>query len=71
MGVKNISTRGDVYERLLELKGENMSFSDVIMELIERRTSMKRFKGILKDSKVLDEILEEHLYERSRVRSRT
>ena len=68
MNMKNITIRDDVYKKLLELKGEDMSFSYVIMELIEKRISIKRFKGILKDSEFLDEILREHLNERRMIK---
>ncbi|WP_456369476.1 antitoxin VapB family protein [Geoglobus sp.] len=55
--MKTISIRDDVYNRLLEMKGEGESFSDVIEKLLERRnTSISKYFGILRDGEVLDEI---------------
>ena len=55
--MKTISIRDDIYNRLLEMKGEGESFSDVIEKLLERRnTSISKYFGILRDGEVLDEI---------------
>ncbi len=55
--MKTISIRDDVYNRLLEMKGEGESFSDVIEKLLERRnTRISKYFGILRDGEVLDEI---------------
>ena len=55
--MKTISIRDDVYSRLLEMKGEGESFSDVIEKLLERRnTRISKYFGILKDGEVLEEI---------------
>ena len=71
MGVKTLTIREDVYKKLLEIKQENESFSDVIERLIEkRRISIRDFKGILKDSKVLDDISKEVLENRKKFRER-
>ena len=35
--MKTIIVRDEVYERLKELKGENLSFSDVIEKLLKER----------------------------------
>jgi len=57
--MKTISIRDDIYERLVNLKGEGESFSDVIERLLSRKGfSIERFFGCLKDSAVLDEIAE-------------
>ncbi len=55
--MKTISIRDEVYEKLVEMKGEGESFSDVIEKLLRRKmTNIKKYFGILKDSYVLDEI---------------
>ena len=57
--MKTISIRDDVYRRLLRLKEEGESFSDVIEKLLERRGfSLEDYFGCLKDSRALDEIAE-------------
>lgn len=48
MATKSIKIREDVYNRLLEVKGESESFSDTINRLIERRSSVLAFSGTLK-----------------------
>lgn len=40
MSSKNVALREDVYRKLLEVKGQNESFSDVIEALLERRGSL-------------------------------
>ncbi len=67
--VKTISIKESVYKKLVELKG-NKSFSEIIEELIRRNVNIKKFKGILKDSKVLDEISKEIEKERKRIKIR-
>ncbi|AAB89766.1 antitoxin VapB family protein [Archaeoglobus fulgidus] len=55
--MKTISIRDDVYRKLLEMKDEEDSFSDVIEKLLKRKkTDIRRYFGVLKDSEVLDEI---------------
>ena len=55
--MKTISIRDDVYNRLLEMKEEGESFSDVIEKLLERKnTRISKYFGILKDGEVLEEI---------------
>ncbi len=62
--MKNIVIRDDVYELLSKMKKDKESFSDVILRLIEERKSksievLKKYAGSLKESDVLDIILEE------------
>ena len=40
MSSKNVALREDVYRKLLEAKGQNESFSDVIEALLERKGSL-------------------------------
>ncbi|MDW8014193.1 MAG: antitoxin VapB family protein [Archaeoglobaceae archaeon] len=69
--MKTITLRDEVYEKLLRLKRENESFSDVIEKLIERKEfKIENYFGILKESKVLDEI-EKMLELRKSARLRT
>ncbi|MHA1580721.1 MAG: antitoxin VapB family protein [Candidatus Freyarchaeota archaeon] len=53
--MKTISIRDDVYKRLLDMKGEGESFSDVIEKLLERRFDLKEYFGALKESEILHE----------------
>jgi len=55
--MKTISIRDDVYKKLVEMKEEGESFSDVIEKLLRRKnTNIRKYFGVLKDSEVLDEI---------------
>ena len=57
--MKTISIRDDVYEKLLRLKEEGESFSDVIEKLLEKKGfSLEDYFGRLKDSPALDKIAE-------------
>jgi len=57
--MKTISIRDDVYERLLRLKEEGESFSDVIEKLLEKKGfSLEEYFGCLKDSPALDKLAE-------------
>ena len=55
--MKTISVRDDIYEKLVEMKEEGESFSDVIEKLLKKRKiNIKKYFGALRDSEVLDEI---------------
>jgi len=57
--MKTITIRDDTYEKLARLKRNGESFSDVIERLIEQKDfDISRYFGILKDSEVLEKILE-------------
>jgi predicted CopG family antitoxin len=57
--MKTITIRDDTYEKLVRLKRDGESFSDVIERLIEQKDfDISRYFGILKDSEVLERILE-------------
>ncbi|WP_456327924.1 antitoxin VapB family protein [Archaeoglobus sp.] len=57
--MKTITIRDDTYEKLARLKRNGESFSDVIERLIEQKDfNISRYFGILKDSEVLEKILE-------------
>ena len=55
--MKTIAIRVETWKRLSSLKKPGENFSDVIDSLLEReKTDMKKSFGILRDSKVLDDI---------------
>ena len=55
--MKTISIRDEIYNKLVEMKEEGESFSDVIEKLLKRkRTDIRKYFGVLRDSEVLDEI---------------
>ena len=57
--MKTITIRDETHRALLMLKDEGDSFSDVIDRLIEEKTGdIRKFAGVLKDSKVLDSLRE-------------
>ena len=68
--VKMVSLSELAYSKLSERKGKDMSFSDVILDLLEEnkgKVDISRFAGILKDrSKELDKIKKEILKNRKR-----
>jgi len=67
--MKTISIRDDIYRRLVEIKGEGESFSDVIEKLLEKKVDISEYFGVLKDSETLEEI-EKCLELRKRARIR-
>lgn len=57
--MKTISIRDDIYDRLVNMKEGGESFSDVIEKLLKReRFSIEEYFGALRESSVLDEIME-------------
>ena len=71
MGTKTISIRDDVYNLIKNLKRENESFSDVIGKLArKRKTNISEYFGVLKESKVLNDIEEDCNTIRDSARSR-
>jgi len=57
--MKTITIQDDTYEKLARLKRNGESFSDVIERLIEQRDfDISRYFEILRDSEVLEKILE-------------
>lgn len=66
---KTLSIRDEVYERLLKIKREDESFSDLFMRLSEEENTLRlleRLRGSI-DLPEADEILEE-IYEKRVVR---
>lgn len=71
MSTRTISIKEEVYDVLKSLKRENESFSDVIGKLAKKRKSdLGEYFGILKDSKVLNEIEEDTRKIRAAARQR-
>jgi len=71
MATKTISIREEVYNILKSLKRENESFSDVIGKLAKKRKlDLSQYFGVLKDSKVLNEIEEDYKKIRASARQR-
>lgn len=66
--VKMVSLSELAYSKLAERKGKDMSFSDIILELLEEnkgKVDISEFAGILKNkSKELDKIKKEILEDR-------
>lgn len=71
MATKTISIRDEVYDILKSLKRDNESFSDVIGKLAKKRKSdLSQYFGVLKDSRVLNEIEEDYKKIRASARQR-
>ncbi|MBI4257659.1 MAG: antitoxin VapB family protein [Thaumarchaeota archaeon] len=56
MASKNIAIREDVYQKLLGAKKGGESFSEVIERLLENRSSLIHFSGVLADNPYLKAI---------------
>ncbi len=71
MGTKTISIREEVYDLLKSIKRENESFSDVIGKLAKKKKpDLREYFGVLKDSKVMDEVEEDSKKIRASARQR-
>jgi len=62
--MRNIMVRDEVYEKLLRLKREGESFSDVILRLIEERKTkslevFERVAGKLSESDLFEIVMDE------------
>lgn len=70
--VKVISLSNIAYETLKSLKRRNNSFSDVVLNLVnkEKRASLLEFKGVWKNAPEMDKIFEDVLHERHNSRDR-
>ncbi|MEM4497872.1 MAG: antitoxin VapB family protein [Nitrososphaerota archaeon] len=69
--MKTLTIREEVYEKLVKLKKEGESFSDLLERILEeRRPSLRDFAGILKDSEWLDELDREILESRKSIKVR-
>lgn len=69
--MKTLTIRDETYKKLLAIKKEGESFSEVIERLLEsKRSSIRVFMGKLRDSTVLEEVLAESRAFRESVRLR-
>jgi len=69
--MKTLTIRDETYQKLARLKRDNESFSDIIDRIVERRqTSIKEFAGTLKNSRALEELENEWLQFRRKIRIR-
>lgn len=69
--MKTLTIRDDVYAKLVKLKKEDESFSDLLERILERgRPSLRDFAGILKDSEWLDDLEKEIMELRASVNIR-
>ncbi|OYT29363.1 MAG: antitoxin [Thermoprotei archaeon] len=69
--MKTLTIRDDVYEKLVKLKKEGESFSDLLERLLSReKVSLREFYGSLKDSKFLEELEKEILEFRKKAKVR-
>ncbi|MFO7966153.1 MAG: antitoxin VapB family protein [Archaeoglobaceae archaeon] len=62
--MKTIALRDEVYDMLSRSKGKNESFSDVILRLLEGKKgrsmeNLSKYAGSLKESDILDVVMEE------------
>jgi predicted CopG family antitoxin len=71
MGVKTISIRDEIYEKLRNARREGESFSDAIDRLLKRdRADLSKYFGALKESDLLDELEEDSRKMRENARQR-
>lgn len=70
MSVKTITIRSDVYSLLVKMKREGESFSEVLLRLIEKKSTTMDFFGALKDNPSMEELEKEILEVRKTTRLR-
>ena len=69
--VKVISLSNDAYAKLKALKGNDKSFSDVVIEIVAvKKRNIMEFAGIWKNDKEWDKIEKEIYVERKRAKLR-
>lgn len=54
MGSKNLAVKDEVYRKLLEAKKGSESFSDIIGRLLEGKSDLMSFAGVLSRDKEFD-----------------
>jgi predicted CopG family antitoxin len=59
MTSKNIAIREDVYRKLLEGKKGEESFSDAIARLLEGKSELLSFAGLMSDDKEFERAMED------------
>lgn len=66
MSVKTITIKDEVYRLISNMKREGESFSDVLRRIARKKADVMDFYGVLKDSRILEEMEKEILEERKR-----
>jgi predicted CopG family antitoxin len=61
MTSKNLTVKEEVYNKLLEAKMNNESFSDVIERLLEGKRDLMSFAGIFSNDKKFEEAVKDIL----------
>ncbi|MDG6904139.1 MAG: antitoxin VapB family protein [Nitrososphaerota archaeon] len=56
MTSKNLAIKEDVYDKLLETKKGDESFSDVIERLLEGKSELMSYAGIFSQDKEFDQV---------------
>ena len=56
MTSKNLAIKEDVYDKLLEAKKGDESFSDVIQRLLEGKSELMSYAGIFSQDKEFDQV---------------
>ena len=59
MASRNLAVKEEDYRRLLEAKKRNESFSEVIERLLEGRSELMVFAGMLSDDKDFEQVGED------------
>ena len=57
MTSKNLAIREDVYDKLLEAKKGNESFSDVIQRLLEGKSELMSYAGIFSQDEEFNQVV--------------
>jgi len=59
MASKNLAIKEEVYDKLIEAKKDNESFSDVIERLLEGKSELLSYAGVFSGDKEFDEVLKD------------
>ena len=59
MASKNLAIKEEVYDKLVEAKKDNESFSDVIGRLLEGKSELLSYAGVFSRDKEFDEVLKD------------
>jgi len=59
MASKNLAIKEEVYDKLIEAKKDNESFSDVIERLLEGKSELLSYAGVFSEDKEFDEVLKD------------
>ena len=59
MASKNLAIKEAVYDKLIDAKKDNESFSDVIERLLEGKSELLSYAGVFSRDKEFDEVLKD------------